>query len=404
MKEVAQKFGLSKSVLHRHISKVMRPHGAPRALKPETEDYIIQYINICSEWGYPLDTYDFRLLIKGYLDRVGIEVKRFKDNMPGPDFVESFLRRHKEVISKRISQNIKRARAAISPEVIEQYFKQLEISMTGVPLGNIVNYDETNLSDDPGKKNILTKRGVKYPERVMNHSKSSTSIMIAAAADGTLLPSYVVYKAVRLYDTWTKNGPYKCRYNRTTSGWFNSNAFEDWVDTVALPYFEDKPGKKLLIGDNLSSHLSINLICKCKEKDIYFVFLPANSTHLTQPLDVTFFRPMKTAWRDILFNWKKSDGRSQSSVPKNWFPQLLKKLFQRIEKNQKNNIIAGFAKTGISPLNKEKVLERLPGNNIRNETTIEDEKKSIDETVLKLLSDMRYGKESTGNIKYVMKK
>nr|XP_037876015.1 uncharacterized protein LOC119630499 [Bombyx mori] len=196
----------------------------------------------------------------------------------------------------------------------------------------------------------------------------------------------------------------KWRYNRTTSSWFDSNAFEDWVDSVALPYFEDKPGKKMLIGDNLSSHLSINLICKCKEKDIYFVFLPANSTHLTQPLDVAFFRPMKTAWRDILFHWKKSDGRSQSSVPKNCFPQLLKKLFQRIEKYQKNNIIAGFAKTGISPLNKEKVLEKLPGNNIRNETSIEDEKKAIDEKVLKLLSDMHYGKESTGNIKYIMKK
>lgn len=94
----------------------------------------------------------------------------------------------------------------------------------------------------------------------------------------------------------------------------------------------------------------------------------------------------------------------QSSVPKNCFSQLLKKLFQRIEKYQKNNIIAGFAKTGISPLNKEKVLEKLPGNNIRNETSIEDEKKAIDEKVLKLLSDMRYGKESTGNIKYIMKK
>lgn len=49
-------------------------------------------------------------------------------------------------------------------------------------------------------------------------------------------------------------------YNRTASSYFDSNTFEDWVETVAISYFEDKQGKKILIEDNLSSHLSINLI------------------------------------------------------------------------------------------------------------------------------------------------
>lgn len=35
----------------------------------------------------------------------------------------------------------------------------------------------------------------------MNHTKGSTSIMMATAANGTLLPPYVVYKA-HVYDTW----------------------------------------------------------------------------------------------------------------------------------------------------------------------------------------------------------
>lgn len=233
----------------------------------------------------------------------------------------------------------------------------------------------------------------------MNHSKSSTSLMIAASADGTLLPGYVVYKSAHLYDTWTKNGPRHCRYNRTTSGWFDSNTFQDWVESVALPYFQNKEGRKVLLGDNLSSHLSIDLIRKCKEQDVYFVFLPANSTHLTQPLDVAFFRPMKTAWRDILFAWKKTEGRTQASVPKNCFPGLLKKLFERLDTNVKNNILAGFSKTGISPLNKIKVLERLPGSSSRNETCTDAERKAKGDAVVKLLSEMRYGSVNTENSK-----
>lgn len=399
LKDIGIKYNISKSVLHRHMTRVMRSHGGQRVLTNDTEEYIIEYINICSEWGYPLDVYDLRILIKGYLDRMDVQVKRFKNNMPGPDFVECFLKRHRDVISRRISQNIKRARAAVSPEVIENYFIHLKTSLEGIPLSNIVNYDETNLSDDPGKKKIITKRGVKYPERVMNHSKSSTSLMIAASADGTLLPGYVVYKSAHLYDTWTKNGPRHCRYNRTTSGWFDSNTFQDWVETVALPYFQNKEGRKVLIGDNLSSHLSIDLIRKCKEKDVYFVFLPANSTHLTQPLDVAFFRPMKSAWRDILFTWKKTEGRTQASVPKNSFPRLLKKLFERLDTNVKNNVLAGFIKTGISPLNKIKVLERLPCSSTRNETCTDAERKAIGDAVVKLLSEMRYGNGNTENNK-----
>ena len=214
-------FNISKSVLHRHITTTtmtIKSQGGQTAISEEVEQYLLKYINICSEWGYPLDTYDLRIIIKRYLDRVGIEVKKYKDNLPGLGFVEGFLKRHNEEISERISQNIKRSRAAVPPQMIDDYFVELQHSLDGVDLCNIVNYDESNLADGPGKKKVLTKRGAKYPERVMNHTKSSTSLMMAASADGNLLPCYVVYKATHLYNTWTTNGPLNCRYNRTNYG------------------------------------------------------------------------------------------------------------------------------------------------------------------------------------------
>nr|CAI5823261.1 unnamed protein product [Callosobruchus analis] len=59
-------------------------------------------------------------------------------------------------------------------------------------------------------------------------------------------------------------------------------------------------GRKVLIGDNLSAHLDDEIIKLCCELDIDFVCLIPNSTHLCQPLDVAFFRPMNSAWREIL--------------------------------------------------------------------------------------------------------
>lgn len=79
-------------------------------------------------------------------------------------------------------------RAKISPDISE-----LEKSLNGIPTSNILNYDETNLLDDPGRKKMLVTRGYKYPERVLNHTKASVSIMKAGTADGKMLPPYMVW-------------------------------------------------------------------------------------------------------------------------------------------------------------------------------------------------------------------
>lgn len=241
-------------------------------LSMEEENLIVEKLIICGEWGYPLDTFDLRLFVKSYLDRIGRTERRFKDNMPGYDFAARFLERHKAALAQRMCQNIKRARASVSHEVITSYFDNLGESMKDIPPTNILNYDETNLSDDPGKKRVIVKRGTKYPERVMNSSKSSTSVMYAATGDGTILPPYVVYKAKEMYSTWVENGPSGARYNRSKSGWFDGICFEDWLLTIAIPYLKRLPGKKLMIGDNLSSHLSMEAVRVCSEHNISLVF------------------------------------------------------------------------------------------------------------------------------------
>ena len=44
---------------------------------------------------------------------------------------------------------------SVSAEILNQYFDNLETTLTGVPYDNKMNYDETNLSDDPGKRMVL---------------------------------------------------------------------------------------------------------------------------------------------------------------------------------------------------------------------------------------------------------
>jgi hypothetical protein len=46
-----------------------------------------------------------------------------------------------------------------------------ENSLARVSPQLIINYDETNMTDDPGKVKFVTRRGCKYPELILDLSK-----------------------------------------------------------------------------------------------------------------------------------------------------------------------------------------------------------------------------------------
>ncbi|KAJ8869541.1 hypothetical protein PR048_028532 [Dryococelus australis] len=63
--------------------------------------------------------------------------------------------RHKTDLVDRIVENIKRSMAEVSAVVINPYFYNLEVRLAGAQPSSLVNYDETNLSNDPGKRKTL---------------------------------------------------------------------------------------------------------------------------------------------------------------------------------------------------------------------------------------------------------
>lgn len=123
----------------------------------------------------------------------------------------------------------------MSKQTIAQYFEGIRKTINGVPPENIINFDETNLTDDPGSEKVFVRRGTRHAYRILDTSKSSVSVMFAASADGSLLPPYIVYCAKNLYPEWMQKGPEGTCYNRSSSGWFDAYLFEDWFSTIALP-------------------------------------------------------------------------------------------------------------------------------------------------------------------------
>ncbi|KAJ4425648.1 hypothetical protein ANN_27844 [Periplaneta americana] len=251
IRSASKQFAIPYTVLQRHLKNAnVKNRGGQTALSEDEEALLVEKLVLCAEWDYPIDSFDLRLLVKGFLDRRGKVVKKFNNNLPERDFAELFLKRCKDQLSVRMCQNIKRSRAGVTTSAVNEYFDNLENTLAGVPPENIINFDETNLQDDPGKKKVMSKRGVKYPECVMNHSKSSTSVMFAASGSGVLLPCFVVYRSNHLYASWTEGAPRGTRFNRTKSGWFDSCCFDDWIRTIVIPYLKPLEGSDDINDDD----------------------------------------------------------------------------------------------------------------------------------------------------------
>ena len=65
--------------------------------------------------------------------------------------------------------------------------------------------------------------------------------------------------------------------------------FEEWFKTIILLWARKDDGKKVLIGDNLSSHMSKEVLTLYQNHNISFILLLENYTDKCQPLDVAFF-------------------------------------------------------------------------------------------------------------------
>jgi len=97
--------------------------------------------------------------------------------------------------------------------------------------------------------------------------------------------------------------------------------------------------------------------------------------------------------------WKKGPGCKQATIPKDTFPQLLRLVTVSISSNATTNIKSGFEKCGIVPLNRKKVLDRLPDSPAATGSPGTSTGSALDESFKSLLKSMRYEDEPKTKIR-----
>lgn len=120
-REAALKYKIPRSTIKNKLkNKHCNKPGHPTIFTTEEEEAFVAHITALSEYGFPITDIDLKIIIKNYLFSSGRQVKQFKHNVPGIEWVRGFLNRNK-TLSRRLANNIKKVRAAISEQIIKDF-------------------------------------------------------------------------------------------------------------------------------------------------------------------------------------------------------------------------------------------------------------------------------------------
>jgi hypothetical protein len=152
------------------------------------------------------------------------------------------------------------------------------------------------------------------------------------------------------------------------SGWSNNQIGLAWLEQVFDRLTKEKARRsyRLLIVDGHGSHISMDFIDYCDRNRILLAIYPPHATHTLQPLDVSVFKPLSTAYSNELTSFINNSQGLLSISMRDFY-----RLFQRawIDTMRPQLILSAFEATGLSPLNPQRILDRFDRSTPSNRYT-----------------------------------
>ena len=218
------------------------------------------------------------------------------------------------------------------------------------------------------------------------------------SADGNVFFSVYVFKGIEkndkffispllLNDLIITRSKWERLYGYTSTGYLNSEIYENIIDFFCEKWNLSSNKRCLLICDQLSFHKNIDILKKSLMKGVLTIFLPTSTTHFLQPLDSLPFALLKKKFRKSSNKILKKKLFLDKKTIRN---DLFKACLLSEDKSFSKKIIKeAFLKTGIFPFSRERILNNAENNIVHcSDQEIEVISKKISDSLLKAL-DLR---------------
>lgn len=290
----------------------------------------------------------------------------------GKDWVAGFMSRHSIVLRKPEGTSINRI-TAFNREEVSILWKNLRFLMEKYRFSpqRIFNCDETGITTVQRPSKIFAAKGQRRVGFVTSWERGkTTTVMCAFSASGTYVPPMFIYARKRMAPQLKRNGPPGAVYECSDNGWITEELFVTWLKHFQSTVKSSQDDPVLLVLDNHVSHCTLQAYIFCKENGIIVLTIPPHTSHRLQPLDVSFYSSLKSAYHNECDKFLTS--HPGEKITPNEVAELFSKAYSRVATPEK--AIKGFSVTGLFPFNPDVFTEEdfAPAENLQRNSEHRD--------------------------------
>lgn len=273
--------------------------GRPRKLTEEQILRVVEHVRVKTLEKNPMTRKD---VVRFIFSEFGVTVSKRTIHR---------LVKERDELAASVAMPMERTRAEVTQDELREFYRQLRENLEGVLPESVVNLDEVGFSRRSRGSPLpcvipaqLSESTIEYIQR--EELDSTVTLLAAVTLAGDALLPYIVAPVKSLprdfmTDTvWTERD---CVLDFSSSGFANGSIINQWYDKVFRPWCAQHRQQLghpqapiVLICDGFAGHTNDALKVATATDNVRLVFLPAHSSHITQPLDKFVFAVLKRSY------------------------------------------------------------------------------------------------------------
>ena len=355
VKSVSRQFAIPRSTLRDRLksNNNSKPSmGRPPIFNEEQEKEIAKRVIDLANLFYGITLTELRRLAYQVAEELKVKHNFNKETqMAGEDWAVGFRKRNKISLRKPSPTSISRI-LGFNKDELDLFFKNLNSVMDKYkfPAARVFNMDETGISTVQKPGQILGPKGQKQVGGAISWERGrNITVICCFSASGLYIPPMLIYPRKRMTPLLERGGPigslYKCSHN----GWSNEQLFQEWLEHFKKTSKPTEEDPVLLVLDNHGSHISLNTYQFCRTNHIHVLSIPPHTSHKIQPLDVSFYGPLKKAFNHECDKFMRAN--MYRKITPYDIAQIFNQAYMNVATIEKG--VSGFKSTGIFPVNPE---------------------------------------------------
>ena len=162
----------------------------------------------------------------------------------------------------------------------------------------IFNMDETGMPLSHKQPKRVAVKGMRKVHGPSTGDKTQITAVACSNAAGYTIPPMVIFKGQKFNHEWSAGEVLGTLYGMSESGWIDQELFSLWFEKLFIPNIPPQRPVMLML-DGHKSRYTPEAISRAAASGIIIFCIPPNMTHKAQPLDVSFFAPLKQYWSSV---------------------------------------------------------------------------------------------------------